>query len=205
MAFIETPDTVKVAVHYLLFSQQWINTLWFESQGSTSWNGSTINQLCEDVWTWADAEIMSILSNDCFLTLVDGVDQSAPSSFYGSYAASPVIGSAAAQSAPSGVCITVKFASDLTGRSYRGRNYVSGIPSTGISDNEVTSTFANALIGAYDLLSTYLTLADVYHVIVSHYTGGAERAAGVTVNVQDYQIVDYNLDSQRRRLTGRGT
>lgn len=204
MAFIPVSGSVKVAVHWTLFDELLINTLWFETLGAVEWDGPNINQLCGDVWAWAEAELIPILSNDIILTLVDGVDQSQQNSFYGSYSETPVVGSVAAQSAPSGICVSVKFASDLTGRSYRGRNYVSGIPSTAIDNNQITTTFRTALTNAYSDLNTYITLDQVVHVIASRFTNNQPRTGGVTVLVQDYQIVDLNLDSQRRRLSGRG-
>lgn len=205
MAFIETPNTAKVAVHYTLFDQQIINTLWFELQGENVWSGASLNTLCEDVWEWAGSYLLAILSSDIALTLVDAVDQSAPASFYGSYSNTAVNGEIASQSMPTGTCLTIKFASDLTGRNYRGRNYVSGLPTNGVTDNQVFASFAADLEAAYTALPTVLTVPDCFHVIASHYFNNAPRAAGVTVNVQDYIVVDRNLDSQRRRLTGRGS
>jgi hypothetical protein len=42
-------------------------------------------------------------------------------------------------------------------------------------------------------------------VVVSRFSGGVERVTGVTTPVVQAAYHDLNLDSQRRRLTGRGT
>jgi len=205
VAFIPTPNTAKVAVHYTLFDQVIVNTLWFEKIDETLWTGAQLNTLCANVWDWSSTVLLSLLSNDLRLTLVDAVDQTNAASFYGSFSTTSIPGEIVSQSLPSGSCVTVKFSSDLTGRSYRGRNYISGIPQSVVDDNAVIDTFATSLTSAFYALPTMVSGLDCNHVIASHYHNGAPRTTGVTVVVQDYHMVDLFIDSQRRRLSGRGT
>jgi hypothetical protein len=48
-------------------------------------------------------------------------------------------------------------------------------------------------------------LPDAVHVVVSRYHLGAPRVTGIATPVITYLATDNNVDSQRRRLTGRGT
>lgn len=203
MAFIPTPDAVRCAIRGTLFGQDVINTLWFSIVG-----GGIDQQLCEDlaaeVAGWWSASMLVELSDDYELQDVTATSQdseTAPSVVH-------VVGGAPGiglSSEPGNVCLTVKFSTANRGRSGRGRNYVSGIPDNHVTGNLVSSTFANNVVGVYDLLRTNPLLSgNALWIVCSLYTNGAPRAQGFKQAINAVSVADLNVDSQRRRLTGRG-
>jgi len=205
MPFIPSTGTAKVAITWSLFGQTLINTLWFQSISGDPWNNSDLDTLAFQAWAWAEGSLTAILSNDISLTLVEAVDQSFAGSAYGSYTTSPANGDIVSQSLPTGSCLTIKFATGLTGRSNRGRNYISGLPEVRVADNAMDSTFTTSLVAAYEDIPASTWVNDAYHVVCSHFADGAPRETAVVNAVTGYIVVDANIDSQRRRLTGRGS
>lgn len=106
---------------------------------------------------------------------------------------------------PNNSTITVSFRTSGRGRSSRGRNYAVGLvePDLDAGGQTITTTFANALVDAYTLLLTP-PATDWTWVVASFYTNGLPRAEALLIPVQSAIVVDRDIDSQRRRLPGRG-
>lgn len=104
------------------------------------------------------------------------------------------------------VALVLSEATDLRGRSYRGRVYQAGLPIGSLaSPGSVTETyqtdFVNAYTGFFDDIET---AESCIHVVCSRENGGVRRTVGVATPVTAYSA-NINLDSQRRRLFGRGS
>lgn len=106
-------------------------------------------------------------------------------------------GGVGAGSEPSNVALCVSLRSALAGRRFRGRKYFSGIPVGAVTDNSISPTTADPIVNAINGLITDLATAGFPLQIVS-FTGLT------SVPVVTALVVDYFVDSQRRRLTGRG-
>lgn len=118
--------------------------------------------------------------------------------------------------APGSVTIAVKKATLNRGRSYRGRMYVPGIPLSALSSGNadtVTSTFISNLLSALGLFYADALTADstLMPVVVSRFSGvdpithkPVPRTSGIKTPVAAL-VVNNQVDSQRRRLAGRGT
>lgn len=106
---------------------------------------------------------------------------------------------------PNNSTITISFRTEGRGRSSRGRNYAVGLvePNLGVGGQTVLQSFADDLVTAYNLLTTPPSTGWTWS-IVSFYHDGAPRAEGLVIPVQSAVVVDLDLDSQRRRLPGRG-
>ena len=107
---------------------------------------------------------------------------------------------------PNNVCLCVSFRTGFTGRSNRGRVYHSGLVEGDVTDNNVITATATLLRDEYeDLFQLMLVEAEAQHVIVSYCNDGAWRTDARVTPVTSYIIVDTVVDSQRRRLPGRGS
>ena len=76
-----------------------------------------------------------------------------------------------------------------------------------MTENTIDSTFASNIVGAYLQLvnpSTVLPAGWIW-VVVSKQASGLPRTAGVFTEVFQALVVDLIVDSQRRRLPGRGS
>lgn len=109
--------------------------------------------------------------------------------------------------APGNVTLAIKLATGLIGRSYRGRIFVPGVPLNGIQSgtNIATYDFAVGALNALNNMFAPLVAAGYTLGVVSYRNNKAWRAEGVFTPATTWTLVNWNLDSMRRRLTGRGT
>ncbi len=105
---------------------------------------------------------------------------------------------------PNSVTIAIKKSSGLTGRSARGRNYWMGMPNSELGGNEntVKTTYVTSVEVALDLIRTGTnTTLSFSAVLVSRFSGGVQRAVGVTFNWISTTCVNDFVDTQRGRLS----
>lgn len=106
-------------------------------------------------------------------------------------------GQAAAPSSPSNVALCVSLRSGLAGRRFRGRKFFSGIPEGAVANNLIDSTLCTAVVSAIGDLIVELAANNTPLAIIS-------LVQLTVVEVISVICVDNYVDSQRRRLTGRG-
>ena len=99
----------------------------------------------------------------------------------------------------------MKRSSGLTGRSARGRVFVAGIVAEMcFSPNVLASLYVDAFVSALNDLVDPDFAAGWQHVVWSYQTAGEPRMAAFPYGIELYVAVNNVLDSQRRRLPGRG-
>lgn len=204
MAFIPVAHTIEAVLQWLMGGQQMVNTMWFEK--GSAWTEEQMADFVDDLIAWAVANLLPILSDSITLVGAKASDKSVEG---GGTAEKAVTGSNTGSitgpTAPNNACGVVTFRTALTGRSYRGRNYISGISGSDLASSvALDSSIVADLLDAYDALSGVETANSCEHVVVSFFHAGSPRAAGVTTPITEYTMDTY-VDSQRRRLAGRGT
>lgn len=113
-------------------------------------------------------------------------------------------GAVGGASVPNNVALVTTFQTDLRGRSYRGRAYLPGISADAlVSSTEVDTGTAAAVNAAFGALNGALPLA-YQHVVISNQNNNVMRTVAARTPVTSYRT-EVRLDSQRRRLEGRGT
>lgn len=105
--------------------------------------------------------------------------------------------------APGNVTLAVKWSSGLAGRSYRGRTFHIGLCVTQLMRDHVGTTLQEALHDAYVALLDAVSGGDLTLVVVSRFHNNARRTTAVTTPITGVSV-ESTLDSQRRRLSGRG-
>lgn len=106
---------------------------------------------------------------------------------------------------PLNSAIVVSHRTAKRGRSYRGRTYISGWPVTQLQTaNTLVGSTATAFANGFASLRTTLDGHGFDQIIATKQHNGAV-VSPAEVNEVIASIVDTALDSQRRRLTGRGT
>ncbi len=144
------------------------------------------------------------LSTGCFLDFIEStaLDTDAGAQDTLAVAAGGVIAGAGY---PGGVTIAIKFATGLAGRSNRGRMYWPGIAESQATGNDLNSAVATAFVAdVSDLFAGVNTDVTAEHVVVSYCHNNAWRTTAESNLVTSYLLVNNDLDSQRRRLAGRG-
>lgn len=204
MPFIAVPNVVEAELIMELFGQRIENTLYFSREAE--WSPAQMIELGEalQVW-WADQYAENVTAD---LTLVDVVVTDLSSDTAPSIAvpAPPdTTGLTAPPTAPGSVCITISFRTAGRGRSSRGRNYISSLSEGHIIGNDIDGGTRDAIVANYAALleGEYLPTG-VAWVVVSRYHDNAPRVTGISVPITSVTMTDTAVDTQRRRLRGRG-
>lgn len=204
MPFIPVADVVLLELRQSLFGQRIENTLYFRMLGG--FGVAEMTDLCNDMLIWWTTNLSVQLSSDITIREMVCTDQS---SGIGTSITQPAptpnpAGAVGSPSLPGNSALCVSIRTLNRGRSFRGRNYVAGLPESKVVGNTVDTAAWGAIQAAYIDIPNAIVSSPWEWVVVSRFTAGAPRVAGVATNVLTAVVVDPFVDSQRRRLTGRG-
>lgn len=202
MAFIPTPNTVRVILQFDLTSS--VVEMTFAVTKSTPWASADFDDLMPAVSDWYEFELCPHLSQDLLLFNIKATDISSETGTVREYPVSPVLpGGMPNDSLPANAAYVVTFNTPLRGRSYRGRSYTPGIPDVEQDDSQfLNGTWCTLIQAAWSYLTSYLE--DGWEqAVVSLFHDLAARETGVATAIDSY-TGDFAIDSQRRRLAGRG-
>lgn len=115
----------------------------------------------------------------------------------------PEAGTSSGAQLPNNATLAVKWITAFRGRSYRGRTYHLGLMETQVVGNTVDPGALGIIKAVYQGLLDGLTAAGIPLVVGSKIGAKVERFVGLSTPVVALQI-DPIVDSQRRRLPGRG-
>ena len=202
--FIPVPDTVRAVMQYTIFGEQIANVFHF-TRGS-AWALGDMEELAlamRDAW---NERLSPLLAGDVELLNITVTDIAAEDSIQYTAVCEDVGTYAGAAFETTGNTFAIKFNTYRTGRSYRGRMYWPLLNANAVNDGRITSgPIADSMVGALTLFFQDVTDATACsHTVVSYMNNCEWRATGVATEVLTYSYSDLNLDSQRRRLPGRG-
>lgn len=209
MPFVPVPNSALIEVRYLANSQQVENTLWFEQESTPV--PADLSALVGAVFGWYSSEIKPLQAADVQMREIFCTSMHSDDGPIFSFA--PGIGefgTATGPVQPNNVTLSVSFRTAQRGRSFRGRNYAIGLVEPDTLGNQVTGPVVTAWQAAYFELIALAAAAGWTWIVASRFSGvdgtGAPipRLTGVTSPITSVIVVDNNVDSQRRRLTGRG-
>jgi hypothetical protein len=181
------------------------NTLYFGNfTGSGSSNELTL--LGDDIMSWWINQMMPLLVQQYILREVYVVDMSSDTAPTATVTpGSETTGSVTSPSMPNNVALCVSFRTAGRGRSSRGRNYISGFGEGAVEGNRIASSVANDIKAVYQsLLDPAIFVIDWTWVVYSRYENKQPRSVASTPAVEAVVLTDTIVDSQRRRLPGRG-
>jgi len=203
MASPATDRLVQANIRFLSNVQRVENVLHFRNTIDSPTPGN-MTTLANTIVTRVTADWMPLMNTATTFTEVyveeyaDDVSQSV------SVTGGNVAGSAGALAMPGGSTFVLSFRTEFVGRSRRGRMYTIGMEETHQNGGVVTDTYRNAWLAALNTLRT-ATLADEWELVVASFvSGGLPREEGLVTPVTAVIAVDNFVDSQRRRLRGRG-
>lgn len=204
MAFIPIPQCAQVQIYGQIDRQVTINDLYF-SHG-TPIDIPALQSLADAVMTWHTTDILPNLSDDWSLIKAVATDLTTNTSGQYTSVLGAGAGGTSGESNPNNVAATISFRTALRGRSYRGRNYIPGVPGSNVTLNTLDPGWMLAMTNGYGnlIFGGAAIPADWAWVVASRYTGGAPRVSGIVELVTNVLFVDDTVDSMRRRLPGRG-
>lgn len=211
MPFVPVPNTLAVDVLFLLDGQRMENTLYFEK--ADGWTGAQIADWLDQLRVLIASDLMPFLATAIqFLELVGRLLDTATSIGLSVPITPTVTGGVSEEPMPNNVAYTISFKTGLSGRSFRGRNYIGGLPNTAITGNNIEAGTRTGLLDYYTTLQALADSNGTPWVVVSRFSGvdpvtGAPipRVTGVTTPILTVSTFDMTVDSQRRRLPGRGS
>jgi hypothetical protein len=206
MPFQVAPGCAEFSFNQRLHGQRVQNNITLWSPGLV-WTSEDLTTAANALYGWFGGTVMANLSYELTLVEVVGKYLGMESGPIGTRApAEAMAGLGGDQSSPANVTACISFRTGLSGRSYRGRNYIAGIQEEDTSGSRFAAALLTGLQSAYEALGDVLTgLANpAQHVVLSRYALGSLRPEAIPTAVLSYLFVDDAVDSQRRRLIGRG-
>lgn len=204
MPFVPANDVVEVELFQMLHGQRIENTLYFRLVGG--FGAAEVVDLWNTLLTWWTSDLSAPLSGDLSLTggkITDLSTDTSPAYTYAAPTPHPTGGSGN-PALPGSVAICVSFRTNGRGRSARGRNYVAGLTEPSVTGNTLDATTIGSIQTSYSHIPGLAFDNPWEWGVLSRFHLGVERAAGVFQLINSAVIVDPYVDSQRRRLTGRG-
>lgn len=206
MTFVPVPQVAQVEVVFNYANQITENV--YHVLGTLAFDASDLAALAGEFETWWKASLRTKHTPNCTLVNIKARamdDPTSPAIEHGVTVDNA--GTRGGTALPNNVAIAVKWITGLSGRSFRGRTYHQGLSSSDIlsgSSNVMDPTALGALQVGYQALISVAFTNGGQLVVVSKTHDKAPRATGVATPIIGCTI-DSTLDSQRRRLPGRGS
>jgi hypothetical protein len=205
MAYIPVPEVAHCKLIFNDAGEQCINDLYF-SLGATP-TAAQLSTLAADLGAWWRNGPANDLSDECTLVQVLATDLGSQFGAQGSFS-SGWPGQITSEQVPNNVSPCISFRTGFRGRSFRGRNYLVGLPSQSVLVNTLDSAWMATMVGYYQQLIDHtagITESAWDWVVVSRFLDGGPRVTGIFTFVSTVLFTDNIVDSQRRRLPGRGS
>jgi hypothetical protein len=203
MAFVPVPNTLQAELRFAYGTQLAENVLYFV--GSAGVTPALATSLGTALVTWWNANFKADSVTNFILSSIYMTDLTSQTSFTVTHTTGlPSPGTNGGDPIPFNCALVASFRTAQRGRSGRGRNYVGGWPETQVSSSTPDAARVGRILTGYNLLIGAGTfVAGLQWVVVSRFTNNAPRAVGLAIPITSV-IVDSIMDSQRRRLPGRG-
>lgn len=194
---------MRTELRYTLGGQQCENVL--------HWELTTLGPQIEDVAilgaklvNWWDTYVKPYVSPNCILNNIKITNLDTATGFQAEYTTGlPIAGTSNATFLPNHVTLAVRLATAARGKSTTGRLFWPQISSGNVTNNVVDSTLTGEIKTALEALLAIGFSADYKLAIVSYIAGHALRLSPLVTDVLSVAVENI-LDSQRRRLPGRG-
>jgi len=203
MPFVPVTNVLQAEIRYLMDNQRVENTLYFHRPtGVVQVNAVG---LADYLFNWWNTSMKPLLASTVQLREIFVTDLSSANSFTHTRVSSPVVaGTRVGAAMPNSIALAISFRTANRGRSFRGRNYVMGSTEGDVVDNTFTGAYVDAVQAAYVAMNAGLGALNFVWVVVSRFSNGAPRAIGLATPITVVGVFDGIVDSQRRRLPGRG-
>lgn len=197
------PNVAEVTMTFKQDGQILINKHhFFDGEG---YDEGKLNNLGTGVRDWWDTNMKGIVNANVTLTAITCRDLSSLSGLETAVTTGlPIIGTGPGYPSPNHVTVAVSKKTGRSGRSFSGRTYQVGLSQQQVIANTLTPDYVIQLRNGYDALKSPLgPVGPALLCVLSEVDNGQWRPAGICTTVTGI-AVDNTVDSQRRRLPGRG-
>jgi hypothetical protein len=203
MSFVPAPGVLQVNQRATLYGQQIENVHYFELGFPPDPAG--VQQAAYDARDNWVTHMLPVLTEDYIYReayVTDLTTDTSPAST--AVPATLTTGAGASDAAPGSVTLCLSLRTSGRGRSSRGRQYISGLSEGSIEDNAWNSAKAAEVVSAFQAYQDAMFTAGYNLVVLSRIQDGVPRDLALAQTVTSILTTDLFIDSQRRRLTGRG-
>lgn len=203
MANGEATNTARVDMFFRQDGQQVMNSHHFFN--GSGWDAGSLNNLAQGVYQWWVDDVRGQVANTVQLVGVVASDLTPGSGLQAAVTTGlPIAGGKNSPALPNNVTLAVKKATGFAGRSFHGRTFFIGLTEDAVTGNTVDPVVVGTLVTAFDNLKEPLgPLIPADLCVLSLVADGVERPDGICTTVTGISV-DGTVDSQRRRLPGRG-
>lgn len=205
--FVPVTNVLQVEFRYRVFSQNVENVMYFGSEDlEMVWDSAKADDLMDAIEVEWGVTYEPLVCTDVVLTELYCTDLSSETAPTYNKVLN-LTGTHLGSSLPTGSTFTTTFVTQGRGRSSRGRNYWIALPENEVVGNQVDADYQGSILSWYGNLASTLQLLTppIVQYVVSRFSEGAWRTNGLAQLVTAYRSADLNVDSQRRRLSGRGS
>lgn len=203
--FIPAPNTASVEMIYTWAGVTCENI--FHVYKGSPYSLADLQAVRALVWTWYTTSLRSLVTAGAALVRIRTKaldsdtgpleDWAVTSGGQGTNTTGP--------NAPNNATYCIKLSTGLSGRSARGRWYFVGLNMGNLSSSvDVSTGLRDALVNALNTLRTNLAGGGHTMCVTSYRHLNAWRTTAVNYDIVTAVGVDLHIDSQRRRLAGRG-
>lgn len=202
MAFTPIPQTAEVALRFLQDGQNVANVWHVIYEGDNT--QTTMDTIASNTITTWQTNLRPLVASTVTLLEVSVVDQSVEGGVASLLApANNNTGTVVSQQLPNGTTVSIKKSTGRAGRSFRGRIYHIGLCESQVDINRLTPAFLTSLNTAYTAFIAAYRSIQCEWAVASLFANNAPRTVGVATPILGVST-DPVIDSQRRRLPGRG-
>lgn len=200
--FIPVPNVAQFNLVFSYFGQECHNV--YHLLNDSPFDQTSLAVASQVFIDWFEDNMLPLHTIDCSLVKVAarGMDTDSSPAIEVTNGL-PLVGTEGAAGLPGNVTVAVKWSTALSGRSYRGRTYHIGLAEDQVTGNQIGTGTAEGMTAGYQALLTALEGTPYQLVVVSKFHNKLPRTTGIATQIQNC-FVDRNVDSQRRRLAGRG-
>lgn len=203
MPFVPTPNCIQVELVHTWDGQVVENVVHYVR--SAPWNLELMEEVAEQIvtqWNSIMKPLMPTTVSLILIRLTDMSDQEGPVLNFASLL--PILGTNVSASLPNNCSVTITKRTAARGRSRRGRIYQIGLTEASVVANQVSGPAMAGYISFWtSIMALTITADEAIMVVNSTYSNGAPRSEGLATPVTNFTS-DGFVDSQRRRLPGRG-
>lgn len=169
------------------------------------WNEAALNDLIASYASWLSVHMAPLTSQALSWTTFRAQQLAGEEGLRSELTpGTPIAGQLSANSVPNNAALCATIATPYAGKSGRGRMYLAGVPVTMVVRSRVSQGHIDDLNAALLQLTTGSEFTGLRLGVYSTIVSGAPRAVGLFRRATLVAIRDDVLDSQRRRLPGRG-
>lgn len=203
MDFIPFNNTIRLAVYFGQDGQNMANIYHYIVDETP--DATTALDLAETFKETWDANVRSLVANTVTLNRIVATimeNENDPSVEYTT--GLPMAGGNSEPALPNNVSVAVRWNTNFRGRSFKGRTYHIGLTETQVTGNTISAGIISNLLTAYgELMTLPVDVGPAVLGVASRVSHGLPRTTGVITPVTSV-FINSIVDSQRRRLPGRG-